>query len=266
MPLKDDTFTLAPLCTGATWNCTDQTKLARLVAIVLLGYYSAAEGIIATATVGEMPKFISQVSANSFEHIIAKLTDVSSVQLRYHRDGWVFQIISWIAAQMRRKVGTHIRGPQPRTADKGLDGLTIVLNSDGSRLATVIVGEDKATESPRSTITDKVWPEFLEFDSGARDNELVSDMTAVLRASGIAGADDIIKNTTLEEIRCFRVFITVEDPIDENDLRKLFKGYDSAAKGTIDKRAGETLNAPDIRTWMDHFCAHVVSELKASRT
>lgn len=71
----------------------------------------------------------------------------------WHRDGWMFQAISWIAAH--NDGGIAIRAPHLIKAHKGFDGLKLEL-SDAGEVTAVVVFEDKATENPRATIRDDV--------------------------------------------------------------------------------------------------------------
>jgi hypothetical protein len=93
----------------------------------------------------------------------------------WHRDGWVFQCVSWIVAAESR-VGP-LRPPQMSHAEKGFDGLQLQLSSDSSRLVRVLVFEDKATENPRKTVRDKIWPELKALEAGDKDNALTAELT-----------------------------------------------------------------------------------------
>jgi hypothetical protein len=102
----------------------------------------------------------------------------------WQRDGWLFQVISWIAANIQDP-GTLKSPPHIIHADKGFDGLHLCLDASNENVVSVIVCEEKATDGPRGKITSQVWPEFQSLDAGARDNELVSETTTLLAQNGL---------------------------------------------------------------------------------
>jgi hypothetical protein len=97
----------------------------------------------------------------------------------WQRDGWVFQIISWIAAN-QQKNGAVVAPPHIFHAHKGFDGLQLELSKDGKAITAVVIFEDKATEDPRGTIRDDVWPEIAKLENGERLAELTHEVTGLL--------------------------------------------------------------------------------------
>ena len=51
-------------------------------------------------------------------------------------------------------------------ADKGFDGLQLLLDNENQVVAAAVIFEDKATSNPRATIRDRVWPEFSTIERG----------------------------------------------------------------------------------------------------
>jgi len=91
-------LTLAPvshgtLCHGSRWIIADEEDLTSTVARLALGQARHVAAIL--AGIDKMPPAI-------------KLLTVPTGKPPYHRDGWVFQAISWIAAH-RGATGTVIR-------------------------------------------------------------------------------------------------------------------------------------------------------------
>jgi len=103
-----------------------------LIARGALGQSRAVERIL-SATNG-LP---ADYPTGGFAGAMAPLT-VEEGADPYHRDGWVFQVISWIAAH-REDDDALIRAPQMSKADKGLDGLMIQFE-DGD-VARVVICE-----------------------------------------------------------------------------------------------------------------------------
>lgn len=186
---------------------------------------------------------------------------------RWHRDGWVFQMLSWIAAQQSAKSKTLMKAPQPRTADKGLDGLIIRLPTS-DELAFLVIGEDKATTDPRATITQKVWPELDLFESGARDAEVTSDVEALL--SQISDDDErarLVSTVLWETPWRYRIAITIPAVSDNKAGRALlFDQYEAHVCGeTCERRGAETYMVSSLRQWMDSFCENIIARLEEQR-
>ena len=82
-----------------------------------------------------------------------------------HRDGLLFQYLSWIAARLAMPHG-HLTAPHVRSADKGFDGFIIELDEEEA-LKRVVLCEDKASIAPRGLITGSVWKEIKSIRSGS---------------------------------------------------------------------------------------------------
>lgn len=175
----------------------------------------------------------------------------------YHRDGWVFQVISWVAAH-RLDADALIRAPQMIKADKGLDGLIVEFDSDD--VARVVICEEKATDHARQKVKGAVWPEFADFETGARDNELVATVTALLERSGDTEPDKILADILWSDMRAYRVAVTVgEAHANDAGRKRLFKGYDTIVSGDVERRRAETFVLEDIRVWIDEIATKAVA-------
>jgi hypothetical protein len=167
-------FAVGDLCSGSSWQVDDLQLLASQVAAVAVGQSRHIERVLAGARLGPAP-----TRASAAVGAIAMLTVVGDDPS--HRDGWIFQVISWIAAH-RAAPGGLIRAPHMQLAHKGFDGLQLELsNDDGNLVTAAIIFEDKATANPRDTIRDEVWPEFADLETGARDNLLTAEVIALLQ-------------------------------------------------------------------------------------
>lgn len=249
------------LCHGFTWEIANEDILAEHVARVALGQYRHVSKILAGAGV--------MGGSTSADHARAaiKLLTVPPNQNPWHRDGWVFQTISWIAAHHQ----THhaiTRPPHIIAAHKGFDGLQLELSGDGKSVSAVIVFEDKATDDARSTIRNEVWPGIAALEAGKRITELTHEVSALLDTQATLDTDlDVeaaISSILWKEARHYRVSITVGDTHNSVSGRaRLFKGFDELAVGDIKRRRAETIYLPELRKWMDNFSKRVIAHIKA---
>ena len=175
-------------------------------------------------------------------------------------------MISWIAAHLADCHELAASVPHMKESQKGFDGLLIELPADNDDSAVVVVCEDKATKNSRSTVLDKVWPDFKSCEAGEEDAELQSGITAVLERRKPGNIDKLIEQLLWKKHRSYRISITVEEKHDSKQGRsRLLKGYRSAVGGARHRRRAETVCLPNLRKWMDKFCGMVVQALKKMR-
>lgn len=148
MPITLTPYQYQELCHGHAWTIENEDVLAEQIASVALGYAFHVQKIIAGARLTLQPVPVRQA-----EEAIKLLTVNGDTP--WHRDGWMFQVISWLAARCAAPDGI-IRVPQMIHADKGFDGLQIELDSETGLVTAAIIFEDKATDNPRDTIRDEV--------------------------------------------------------------------------------------------------------------
>lgn len=166
------------LCHGWRWEIEDEMELARQVAMLALGQYRHVAQILEGID-GKAPQTRAQAAADAIEKL-SVLVDKDP----WHRDGWVFQSISWIAAHRSEK-GIIARAPHAIPAHKGFDGVQLRLDDTGTSVTAVVVFEDKATDDPRETIRKEVWDGIRKLESGRRIPELTHDVTTILEAQQI---------------------------------------------------------------------------------
>jgi hypothetical protein len=234
---------------GFVWKICDEHELARLIARVYLGHARHVENILRRLRPSGSSPPVSVSAAKSAKKLLAINTD--------HRDGLLFQAISWIVAQREASKGSIIKLPHLIPAHKGFDGLQIDFGAKQKMLGLVIF-EDKATKNSRSTITNKVWPEFKKIEAGARENELMHETTALLeRASGV-DVDKVIEEIVWQHLRRYRVSVTGEAAHDSiTGFKGLFDGYDKVAPGDDVKRRAAVLCFKDVLLWMAAFANKV---------
>ena len=254
MPIRLTPFTLGAICSGYSWEVADEELLAHQIASVALGQSRHVERVLAGAQLGP-PSTTATVATAAIAMLTVAGADPS------HRDGWMFQVMSWIAAH-RATPGGLIRAPQMQLADKGFDGLELRLNNDDHVVTAAVIFEDKATSNPRATIRDQVWPEFSTIQRGARDNLLTAEVVALLQTQPALDPERAIQNVIWGAVRHYRVSVTAGAMYrGAQGRRRLFHGYDTAAVGPVSRRRGEVFEILDLRPWMGRLAARVICSI-----
>lgn len=257
MPFQFNGFDASPLCTGYEWVIRDEQRLAELVAQLVVGECEHVRRVLAgtlTTPVG--------VHREDIDVAVDLLQDIPNEKRRYHRDGWLFQLISWIALR-QTDPDSLAAVPHPRPADKGFDNLIVRLDEDG-RPVSLLIGEDKASQDPRNIVTSQVWPEIRDIENRQRESEIKTALTAVISVGPYDREDvaGLIRNVFWSSRREYRV--AVAGP--ETPIGRLYAGYHDVAPGTVERRRGETLALAGIRDWFDSLVAKVVAVLQGMET
>lgn len=242
---------------GTVWTVEDEAELGRLVGQILLGHYRHVENILKKLKPGFKP-----VDGHAAKEAKARLK-VASGEQPWHRDGLLFQAISWIAAhQASANKASVFSLPHLIPAHKGFDGVEVELTAK-QRVASLVVFEDKATENPRSTITVDVWPEIEALHKGHRQTELMQEVTALLERAKIEDPDAVIEAIVWKRVRKFRVSVTGLDGHEKQaGFDKLFKGYDDKTPGLDETgRRAEVFCHTDMRKWMRAFAKTVATAI-----
>lgn len=245
------------LCEGSEWVVVDPDALAEQVARIAVGQYRHVSKIL--LGVGAPAAKVTQAAKKDAIALLSLKPD----EKPWHRDGWMFQAISWIAAH--GDGGVAIRAPHLIKAHKGFDGLKLEL-SDAGEVIAVVIFEDKATENPRATIREDVWPGIARLEQGERSNELGQEVSALLEAQLRSFPDlDIdaaVQEIAWKEARRYRVAITVDKSHATPEPRMaLFKDFDSYAPGDTSRRRAETMHVSDLRPWMQTFATLVITKI-----
>ena len=247
MPLSFTPISVKGRWLGSAWTVENEHELAVVIARVAIGQSAVVERILRDTDCipPDMP--------SSGVHGARRLLTATSAHSTFHRDGWLFQVISWVAAHLHGLAAEDtmlIRPPHMIHAQKGQDGLVIEYASDD--IARVVICEDKATTSPRERFRSEVLPDFNCYETGARDNELIAGVTSVLVRHNIDNADDIATNILWEDQRAYRVAVTVS-PNDTSisAQERLFKGYEKSVEGDVNRRRVELMPLASLRPWMN---------------
>lgn len=241
-------------CQGVTFTVIDADALARAVALVLIQEYALARSILSGEVIGDDGGVIS-LDADEIDDIIGRRLKPRNV---YHRDGFLFQLMMWLAAHLDLDDGDLVALPHAQASAKGQDSI-VVHRAEGAVVALSIC-EDKATEYPRDTVRDEVWPEIRDYEAGGRRDELRSNIIATLGIGGVPAdeASVLVRRISWEGKRRYRVRVTLEGA----RTNGLFKGFDEIVAGGVDRRRGETIHLPGLRAWMTTFAAKVEAELR----
>lgn len=256
MPIQLTSITHKSLVHGYTWEVVDEQLLAELIARVALGQARHVKKILlnigAALTVPVDDAWAAAVN----------MLTVPTGTDPWHRDGWMFQVMSWLSAQ-KAAPNSPINTPQMIFAQKGFDGIQLDFDPAGT-ISAVVIFEDKATDNPRETVRDDVWPEFEEYERGGDANVLVAEVTGLLEKRQGLDVDDVVRQVIWKDARHFRVSITVGDT-HATDLgrSRLFKGYDTKVPGNVKRRRGETFYVNELRVWMDSLADKVLTHLAA---
>lgn len=242
------------MCHGSTWTVQDEGTLADQIASVAIGQSLHVQRILAGANLGAAPN--TKTAATS---AVTLLTVVGGDP--WHRDGWMFQVMSWIAAHTANPGGA-IRSPHMILAHKGFDGLELEIDDKAGNVSAVIIFEDKATDNPRKTIREEVWPDFKQLEAGDRENVLTAEVVSLLQTLPAVDPDVAIQKIIWKQARHFRVCITVGDSHSTSAGRlRLFRNYEKIAVGAIKKRRAETFYVNDLRGWMSGLAAKAIAAI-----
>lgn len=261
MPFEYNVCDCLPLVIDNEFSINDEELLAEYTAKIILGHFAHVKRIIrALATTNPL------IGNDDIETAIAHLTYLGQTTIGIEkRDGWLFQIISWLALLIENDgENFYCQQPHDASAQHGLDGIGIIIDNQ-SVIEKIIITEDKCTDNQRVQIP-KVWKEFGEFEKGDHNNKLVSRISALIEHMEDGNVLEANRNNIyIKELRKYRVGINRNNTYETRPKReKLFKGYDGCVAG-IDphRRYASTLHVDDIRGWMEQFCQKVIQYLNA---
>ncbi|MGZ4956194.1 MAG: hypothetical protein ACXV8Q_13895 [Methylobacter sp.] len=242
-----------PHCQGVEFEVTDINSLAKTIALVLIQEFDFARRLVAG---DDLPTCTILLEDDDIEDIIQRRLHPT---VDYHRDGFLFQLMMWLAAHLDLQDGDIVALPHSQCSAKGQDSIVVHRTTDA--LVALTICEDKATENPRDTVRDDVWPEIKVYEEGGRRDELRSNIITTLGTAGISSieAQNLIRGISWNGKRRYRVRVTVEP---NQRSSTLFKGFDEIVNGNNEMRRGETTTLPSMRIWMTTFAQEVENELR----
>lgn len=245
------------------YEITNKDLLAEYVGELILGHYIHILNII-----NSLSSSSSAPPSRIIDFAIERLNVTEEVKI-IHRDGWLFQMISWLVLA-HRNLGNnfHTQHPHFAPAQHGIDGLSIVLKPDNT-IDKIIITEDKCTINPRDTVREQVLPEFKDFEDGKKDSALISVLSSLIAHLDAGAVFQSVQNDIYNtDLRMYRIGITREDSHQSlNGRRRLFKNYDDYVSGlTSSRRSGATIYIDDMRNWMQDFSDKVVNYLESKKS
>ncbi|OHY98776.1 MULTISPECIES: hypothetical protein [Halomonadaceae] len=260
-PIDDD-------CVGSKWKVENEDQLARLIAIVVMGQAAQAAHII-DELLPAAPAFTNEALK---EEAVIKFTVQEVAQTprmgypRIQRDGLIFEIISWIAAKQVSGEKSFLKDPHTSSTSQGLDGIMIELNEDGSEILKSTIFEDKCTDNPRDTFTQKVIPGFLDRHGNTRNAELIAAAATLIQLSGVSNvqAMSMVRKVIDNSSRQYRAGFALTQDFDTEEAQKaLFKGYNKIKDINQEQRIGASLIVDGkLRDWFDALATKIIAYIK----
>ncbi|MEH2555450.1 hypothetical protein V1286_002979 [Bradyrhizobium algeriense] len=242
---------------GSSWTITNDNELAELVAKVALGQSRYVRRVLK-----ETGFAVPDAKETELAGALKLLTSTDPKQ-PWHRDGWMFQVISWIAANLQDPNGL-IAHPHMIHAHKGFDGIHVKLDPKTKEVTCVVICEEKATDNARKMVRDRIWKEFEGMQKGERDNELAAEVTRLLETAKDIDVDSAVETIVWKSARYYRISITIGDEHNyAGGRQKLFDGYSVVVNGEVTRRRGEVLYLKNLRAWMAALADCAAKKAKA---
>jgi hypothetical protein len=258
MPLQLEQQDCNPHCLKYLWSVLNNQEFVRCVAQLALGQHRHVLRVIRALG----PSQASDVYKEEVNELIRILRQTGSGQVE-NRDGWLFQLVSWIALAIRMNESSWIDPPHQMPSQKGFDGLCVCLSDKDDKLDYLFITEDKATMLPRDVFRDEVLPAIRKIESGALTSQIRSRASVLvgLAKSEEKDREQILQAALWQSVLRFRTCFATQPDCLPKDI-ELFGGYADAAPGVIDRRNGELLLVKDLRKWFRALARKVISELR----
>ena len=255
---------LSPLCHDYELEIQNMDELIELISRLVLGHCRHVSRIIR----GLAPNY-PNIDSLTINDALKKLTYESILEVKSRKvemekiHGWLFQMMSWIAlAELNgnRSVFNQF-SPHSQPSMHGLDGIAVTLNKDNC-IDRIIITEDKCTQEDRNTIKNLVFPEFLDMESGVKNNAIIQHVGMLIKDEETYTniQNDIVK----PELRQYRIGITrqaIHNSIEKR--RNLFKDYDSFVTGDdVLRRTASSIYFDDMRNAMEQIRQMVIDCIK----
>jgi len=255
-PLTCELCEIDKECIGERWTTANDDELAALVAIVAMGQASQAAYILEELAPPE-PAFSMQSLRQ--EAIIKLTVEEPATKPRkgypqWQRDGFVFEIVSWIAAKTMHGESALLKAPHVSATTQGLDGLMLKINAAKDAVQSTTVFEDKCTDDPRKTFLNKVIPAFKDRHANIRSAEIIDAAATLLKSAGLKPKDAARLSAAVTDSskRKFRAAFSLPLSFDTLEERqKLFANYNRLKNITPEQRIGASfITSGDMRMWI----------------
>ena len=231
---------------GLNWEVADFQELAKIVAVIAVGQVVHAARILDQLEKNTPAISIPQLNEAACEQLTIKsgLNPEQEKAARAHRDGFLFECISWIATRQGANDRIFQKDPHISATSQGLDGLVVELEPMKAQIKTVTICEDKCTDYPRNKFRDEVMPTFTEHHGNqVRGRELLATAVDIIKSKFTNDTEALIAAQRVMELgrRRYRAALTVDATIVTPAKRaKLFKDYNGLAGIEQSQRIGAT--------------------------
>lgn len=250
-------------CVVELWTVRDLELLARLIAIIAMGQAKHAAHILAGLQPAAPKLNLDCVRADAKQRLtVTGDTPKKRDARRGHRDGMIFEAISWIVARQGAGTNVLMRDPHISATTQGLDGLMIELDETGETIVRATILEDKCSNDPRGKFRDEVLPAFQKYHALERSSELVAE-TASLLDGRIPGekVTEAAGRVLDIALRAYRAALTIDSRYSSEEKRKaLFEGYEKLQGIAGEQRIGATFLPPsELRDWFEQVARRAVT-------
>ena len=268
MPITSTTVPINSDCIGDRWEVNDEDYLAQLVGMVAKCEFGHAQSILNGIT--PIPAtYPPDVEAAIKQEVITALTlgkgaDGKEIKntAKVHRDGFLFEAISWIVARNNSSSDVLMRDPHINATTQGLDGLMIELNPAHDDVVKTTVMEDKCVEDPQYTFRYKTLPALQYYHANHR--KVLESAGAMLRNAFPPETINSMAAKAIQlSIRNYRASLTIENLSDNQAGRNDIFDYYNRLTGLLQQnRIGCTfLTSDDVREWFEEFTKKVIAQL-----
>ncbi|WP_103108485.1 hypothetical protein [Brevibacillus reuszeri] len=252
--------------TGHLWTVDEIHELAKIIAVIALGQAEHAAEIIHELGSVMPLRSRSEFYQEARNQLQISGTTPNQIEVsHYHRDGFLFECMSWIVACQTADENTYLKDPHISSTTQGLDGLIIQMDPIENVVLHTTICEDKCTKNPRDTFRDKVMIAFIEHHQNKRGRDLLANAVNLIKQSGLKGTAATLAAGKVYDItsRTYRAALTVNSDICTADERKkLFKGYDGLTDISQAQRIGATfIVTGSLRDWFQKLADHVIQAL-----
>ena len=255
-------------CCGERWVVGDADLLARLVAIIAMGQaVHAAEIVRKLQPASPAITHKSLCDAARLQLRIVGKTQAQQDASRWQRDGFLFEVISWVAALQSSHADAYLKAPHLKSTTQGIDGLMIEIDTAKTEVSRATIFEDKCSGNPRDKFRDEVMRTFHDHHRNKRGPELVSTAAALIEQCGLRGKHAIAAASRVLDLayRRYRAALTIADTDDTFDRRKaIFKGYEELDSIGQQQRVGATLVVDgDLRGYFDTLADRAIAVMNS---